>query len=480
LDIRLILTIFGIAFMVSGCVLHKVPDRFLVNVDLLETFDDEGMSIVEGIPVYLKDTENPWYYEFGDEKLNSVIKSAFSNNLSLKQYWSILSQAKSTAGISEADKYPTITFNAGSSKSESVTNEVSQSFEKISAGFTSIWEIDIWNKISSAQSSAHHRYKASEDDVEQTAMLLAFEIVRNWYHLKENEVLERLLTNQLAVNNTFLELTNFQVSLGKGSALDVLQQKMQVAKIHAELPDVQQRRELAKNALSVLVGKPPGYFSTLVTGSNFKDLQPLPGSFPLTLLLERRPDLRAVHQRLKAADFDVAKAMAERLPSLNLSWDNQLSAGSVGDLLDNRLSTIGIDLLGPIFDANRRKINVDRHSSVVRQRYDEYINTFLTALREVEDALIVEKYQRQTLTLVDVQEMLAIRSLKEARFRYANGLVDYLSVLTALESLHEVQRAKVTVTSTLFLNRSSLYMALGGDWTNVLSTSESNYQRGLQ
>jgi outer membrane protein TolC len=60
-------------------------------------------------------------------------------------------------------------------------------------------------------------------------------------------------------------------------------------------------------------------------------------------------------------------------------------------------------------------------------------------------------------------------SLREAVSRYAQGLDDYLPVLSALMSVQDLEVTMATERTNLMLYRVALYRALGGTWTDSLS-----------
>ncbi len=93
----------------------------------------------------------------------------------------------------------------------------------------------------------------------------------------------------------------------------------------------------------------------------------------------------------------------------------------------------------------------------------------LEAVREVEDALIQESKQREFLTSIELQIELADATLRQAKLRYANGLSDYLPVLTAVQALQRLQRVEVTARRQMISFRIQLYRALGGSWPEELA-----------
>lgn len=95
----------------------------------------------------------------------------------------------------------------------------------------------------------------------------------------------------------------------------------------------------------------------------------------------------------------------------------------------------------------------------------QYEKAVVTALKEVEDALIaVQKAQEQR----DAQEqqVTALQSaLRLADQRYQGGRASYLDVLTSQRSLFDAELALARTRQTQLVSMVQLYKALGGGWS---------------
>jgi outer membrane protein TolC len=189
----------------------------------------------------------------------------------------------------------------------------------------------------------------------------------------------------------------------------------------------------------------------------------LPDSgLPLSLL-DRRLDVVAARNRVKAAFFDVQVAELTRLPGISLN-----AAG--GSLLDPNLALlgtspdylrIGVNLLQPIFAGGAIDANIARMSAKQAGAVAEYGQTVLEAFREVETALANETALRAELanwreSLQDANEALAL-----ANDRYIEGTIDMTGLLFVQQFQLERQVSVIQAQSALLNNRVLLYMALG-------------------
>ena len=70
------------------------------------------------------------------------------------------------------------------------------------------------------------------------------------------------------------------------------------------------------------------------------DLPPLPATGLPAELIERRPDVREAYLRVQAADRDLAAAITERYPRINLSAALDTAAERPADLFNTWISSL--------------------------------------------------------------------------------------------------------------------------------------------
>jgi len=411
-----------------------------------------------------------WWEEFNDPELNALIIEMLSENLTLKETWARLNQVRALAVQAGAALYPDLTGTAGASYTRQRSGNGSRktvSNDNYFLGAVSSYELDLWGRVRSGQKSALLEASAAREDLDAAAVTLAAEVAQRWVNIIAQGMQKRLLEHQLQTNLTFLELIELRFHMSMVSVLDVYQQKQVVEDIRAEIPMVEAREQLLRHELALLLGKPPQTFLNI----SRKKL-PKPIGIPATGLpadlLSARPDLRAAGMRLWAADWQVAAARADRLPAINLTAQARYGEADVDVLFDNWLLSLAGNLTAPIFDGKRRAAEVDRSLAVVDEKISVYRQIVLTAIKEVEDALVSESKQREHINGLEKVTATARKALKEAGNRYRKGLNDYLPVLTQLLKVQELERNLIQQQANLLGFRISLYRALGGTWTESL------------
>ena len=252
-------------------------------------------------------------------------------------------------------------------------------------------------------------------------------------------------------------------------ALQVYQQRQQLEGVRAQLPAARSLLETNVNALSVLQGQPPECDVPFSVTASLPALPPLPELGTPAALVDARPDLRAARDRLAAADREVAAAVADMLPTISFSLGYDFNSSSFSDPFTSGVSSIGGSLLQPLFDNDRRGAEVVRRRAIVQERLDAFSQTYLTALREVEDAVVRERNQLDLLAEIALQLDLADRQLQAARTSYGDGVAEYLDVISAVQTQQSLQRQQVSAHKQLLSYRTALYRALGGTWMSDIA-----------
>ena len=466
---RLIMMVILTWFLpfVASCTLFAPQDRISPEGELPEKF-----SLYEpggGPP-------GRWWREFNDPELDALVNQSLLTNFSLQEAWARVRQASSATRIAGAKKFPDLTMTAGSGRNRQRTeNDLGmityQTFSEYSAALVSGYELDLWGKIRSEKEATELQEIASREDLNTAAMTLTASVVEKWINIISQRKQKRLLEKQYEVNQTLLELIELRFRKGIVTALDVYQQKQVLEEIRAAIPQAEELEILFLHDLAYLIGK----FPKSKIQISREDL-PVPVEIPAigipAGLLASRPDIRAAGLRLKAADWQVSAARADRLPAIRLTGTARASANEFDLLFDNWLGNLAANLTAPIFDGFRRAAEVERARARSDENLWKYRDTVLRSIKEVEDILVSEVKQRERIQAVQLQINAARNALDRATENYIKGVDDYLPVLTQLLTVQRLERSLIVQKTSLVINRISLYRSLGGTWTDELSADK--------
>ncbi|MGD8366255.1 MAG: efflux transporter outer membrane subunit [Desulfobacterales bacterium] len=456
--------------LLAGCSPFAPRQRTLPDGDL-----PAGYSLFSGN----REPERRWWEDFEDPELSSLIESALKDNFSIQEAWARLNQARALAVQAGAGQIPDLNVEGNLLAGRQKANDTAESrrLESAAIGMVSSYEVDLWGRVGAGRQAADLASSASREDVGTAAVTLSAEVANRWIGIVSQRMQKRLIEEQIRINQTLLELVTLRFKTAIVSALDVYQQKQIVENLQAEIPLVEEQEQLLLHQLAVLLGKPPRT-ALSITAAVLPELPPLPAAGLPADLLAARPDVRAAGMRLAVADWQVAEARAARLPALSLTGRARYGEGELDVLFDNWLVSLAANLTAPVFDGGRRAAEVDRTVSLADERLAAYRRTVLTAVKEVEDALVSEAKQQAHIDGLRQVIDTARQALEEAGNRYRNGLTDYLPVLTQLLSVQGLERDLIRRNAELLATRVSLYRALGGVWTGDLPAPETAGARG--
>ncbi|MFA7381859.1 MAG: efflux transporter outer membrane subunit [Desulfurivibrionaceae bacterium] len=412
-----------------------------------------------------------WWTLFNDARLDSLIQRAEAANPDLRIAEARILQARAQYRLTTAAAAPKVgvagnyansrpSENAGSSDG-GTTQDLFQ------AGFDAGWELDIFGGARRANEAAEARLAAAGENSTAVRVSLAAEVARNYLELRGSQ--QRLATARLnlAGQEKTLELARGRRQFGIGNELEVAQAETQLAVTRAQLPPLANSAGQAIYRLTLLLALPPQALTEELSAR--APLPALPARLPETLpseLLRRRPDIRRAERQLAAATADIGVATAELFPRFSLTGLTGLQSTNLSDLLSSgsRYWTVGPTVRWPLFDGGRVRANIALNQGLKEEAQVAYEKTVLTALSEVEAALLAQAREAETRRTLAASVAAGERAVELAKGRYRAGLTPFLDVLLGERLLYESQDRLVQSEQQLAINLVALFKALGGGW----------------
>lgn len=469
-----------VAAALTGCSLHEVPREPAppLPTPIPERFSEAPQEPAAQQPARVE----RWWTSFGDPELDRLVELAIADNLDLERAAARVRQAEAAREFAGAGQLPTLQAQAGVSGARTVFNlgppigVRSNEAANYTLGVSAAWEVDLWGRLGHAVDAAELDVAAAREDQSAAALSIAGRVTDLYLQVAGEAALLELLDLQAKSNAKLVELVELRFAQGLATALEVYQQRQQLAALEAQRPLADARLTIARHQLALLLGRTPGALA--LAPGKLPALPPAPAAGVPSEVLLRRPDVRAAMLRVSAADHRVGAAIAAQYPSLNLSASTGFQSPDLADLFERWVWTLAANLVAPLFDGGRRGAEVERTEAVVAELVQVYGQAVLTAVAEVEGALAQEARQRQHLELVLAQVELARAAYTEAELRYANGLASYLEVLTALRSVQQAEQAELQARRQLLAYRVQLHRALGGTWASASPTNPEPTRRG--
>jgi NodT family efflux transporter outer membrane factor (OMF) lipoprotein len=265
---------------------------------------------------------------------------------------------------------------------------------------------------------------------------------------------------------SMLEIVEKRGAQGLVSPLDVRLARENLEAAKALEPSLEALLATAHHSLDVLMSRRPGGSEHLPrTLSDLPNLNPVPVGVPAALL-DRRPDVRSAEMNLRTANEQIGVSIAQLFPDLTLTAAYGGSADRYSDLWEHFSETYsaGFAVSAPIFKGGRLRAQI----KAAKARYAElaavYGGIVLTAMREVEDALVIEKMQQQQLEHTELQLEQAKAAEDISKVRYEQGTEGILAVLEAEQRRRADEEQQIILKGQIWTTRVNLHLALGGDW----------------
>ncbi len=414
-----------------------------------------------------------WWQRFNDPDLTALVTQALQANTSIKSAQAALLQARALRDVQTAGLGPSVGTSASAQRGRSGNQGTNNRFQ---VGFDASWEPDIFGGNRSAVVASEADTLAAETSLANTQVSLAAEVAVNTVNLRGLQARLAIARSNLAAQRETLQITRWRAQAGLASSLDVEQAVAASEQTAAQIPALQTGIDQTLHALAVLTGQTPGALQTSLAQPR-PIPQPPPDlalSFPAETL-RQRPDVQTAEHRVSAALARVAVADAARYPSFRLNGSLGLSALTLGTLTNGAAiaSSVLAGMSASLFDGGAAQGRVRAQEAALEQARVNYQGTVLTALQDVEDALVALSGDRERLARLQAAADSAANAELLARQRYESGLIDFRSVLDTQRTLLSTQDSVANTRASLVNDHVRLYKALGGGWTPVAAANDN-------
>jgi multidrug efflux system outer membrane protein len=454
------------AILLTGCTVGPDYKRPVMSAPVQHRFV-EGAAQAESL------ADVPWMTVFSDPALQNLIHEAIQNNLDLRIAAARVDEARARAGIARSFRFPTIDVVGGytgaltsrDAESTVVGSDQGHTLHNWNIGGQLSWDADLFGRLRRGNEAANALFLSTEQGRRAVLVSLVGDVSSTYFRLRELDLQLDIARQTLGINDRTIAYFQDRLQGGVSNRLELDQVRANRSVTATTIPQIEQDIAITENALSILLGRPPG---SILRGRTLAEQQTppvVPAGLPAALL-ERRPDVVEAEQLLVAANADVGAAKALFYPNISLT---SFFGGASHDLTTMLSGTaavwsVGAGLLQPLYNGGRIKRNYEAAEAQYQQALAAYQKSALTAYREVADALVAI----QKLKEVRVQQEEGIAALQDAadlsRDRYQSGLASYIEILIADQSLFQQQLQLAQTRGAELRAVTDLYRSLGGGW----------------
>jgi len=408
-----------------------------------------------------------WWHSFGSAQLDDYIARAQSGNDDIAAAIARIRQADALARIAGAALLPTLDAGAAASRQRQLvaTGGPPVTYNEYLPAVTASYALDFWGKNRATRDAALDAAQASRYDRETIALTVLTSVALTYFEVLEQHDRLEVAQDDLANAQQVLSGLELEQTVGTATALDVAQQATTVATLNASIPPLAQQLQQNIDALAILVGQLPE--SIDVGGGSLQQLTPPPITAGLpSELLARRPDVAEAEAQLMAANANIAVARAAYFPTIDLTASGGYASTALGTLLlpQSRVFSLTAAISETIFDAGARRGQVEYSRARYAELLSDYHKTVLTALGNVEDALVAVQQTSEQELRQHIAVDKARRAFEFSQLQMQAGTINVLTMLNTETALFTAQDTLVQVKYQHLQALVNLFQALGGGW----------------
>ncbi len=461
----------GLAVALGGCSFAPTYHAPVIALNT-DAWQDSIWTIAQPTDDHPRDA---WWEIYHDPILNDLESSIDQANPTLAIALARFDQANAYSSGLQSGLFPNIDGGANASTNRQSANRPLRGsnqanvYKADTVSLGASYELDFWGRVRNLVAAGNANAQASAADVETVRLSLHAQLADNYLNLRGTDARLQLLTTTVDAYQSALELTQRRHDGGVSSGLDVARAETQISTIKAQLADITAKRAIIEHAIASLTGKPAMNF-TLAIADKHLSTPEIPLGMPSTLL-QRRPDISAAERRAAAANATIGVARAAYFPNFSLGAAFGYQNTGKGELLSapNSFWTLGPGVVFNLFDAGKRRAEVDQAKAASDISGAQYRAIVLTAFQQVEDALSQLKYSKEG----EIQQAAAVKSAQTSLTlslnRYREGAVNYLDVVTAQAWALAAETSELDLHTQQLRTSVELIRALGGGWNSAVS-----------
>lgn len=403
-----------------------------------------------------------WWGNFNDDLLNGYIEKAVLNNYDLKMATINVEEYYQNVRLQFANELPSAVagFGPGFFKAPGMTN-TSSAF-----GLPVIvqYEADIFLKNHNKTKAVKKLYEGSKLDERAAYISVASAVGSTYFNIIN---LDKMISLQEQIVNIRQEIYNLMLIRNKEgltSTADTVKANKALVAGQTDLIELKKNREKMLNQMCVLIGESPENANSIKRNSldSINYQLAIPSEIPSEIITQR-PDYMKAELMVEKAGIDVKVAKKEFLPSINILGGALFNASDIGSLFTtkNMLLGVGGGLMTPLFQGGSLIANLKLKKATYERILQDYYKTNLTAIQEVNDALVASRLDKDKMTQTTKQYNLEKSDYKYNEKKFNQGTISKLDLIQYQENLLTIEKLVAQQKVECMTDAISLYKATG-------------------
>ncbi len=403
-----------------------------------------------------------FWSQFNDEILNGYIDKAVKNNYDLKMASLNVKEYYENVKLQFSNELPKLT--AGYSPNYVKMPGSSDADWIFATPAIASYEADIFLKNRDKTKSVKKLYEASQFDERAAYISVASAVGTTYLNIVRLDKIVDLQQEIVELRKEIYDLMLKRNREGITSTADTIKANKALVAGETDLIEYQKQRDFLLHQLAVLIGESPANAEELTRTSY--DKIAFSGNIPSEIssdVIVQRPDYLKAEKMVEKAGIDVRVAKKEFLPSFNIMGLALFNASNIGSswTTKNMLASIGAAGMLPLFTGGSLTANLRLKKTEYERVLQNYYKTNLTAIQEVNDALVSVKKDTEKMERTRKQADLEKTDFMYNRDKFNQGVISKLDLIQFKENLLSIDKLVAQQNIECMVDYIGLYKAAG-------------------
>lgn len=418
------------------------------------------------LAVDLESLNLEFFERFNDECLVYYINQAAENNHNAKQATHKVEQYREQMKYSFGRELPSFSVSAaylGINTPEVDYFKLSKSAFVLP--FQVNYEADFLLKNRDKTRGYKKVFEASQYEEKAVYISLLSDVAAVYTNILEYDA---LICNQEKIADNYRQIFEYsrkKFKRGVISSNDLNKSEQNYEEAKNSLAQYRKQREILIMELAVLCGCSASNTDTLQFGqlTNFEYTGKIPDTVSSDVIFSR-PDVLSAEKQLEKAKIDVRIARKEFLPSFNITglWAFNTIASGTFFSWESSLALLLAGATQDIFTGGRKAANLRFQKAKYEELFENYRQTDLEAVKEVNTALCINKYDGEVENNTKSKFDYEAANFGNNTKKYSSGLISSPDILQEQNKLLTQKNEYIKSKAQRLVNYFTLYKAVGG------------------
>lgn len=407
-----------------------------------------------------------YFDKFNDAELKTYILTAIENNNQARIASQKSEELKQQMRVVFGGQLPTVQVSPSYLATKLINNMAFNiPTNSFFLPFFGYWEADLLLKNRDKTRSSKKNWEATKFQEQAIYINLAADVATLYTNiLKFNKMIE-LQRELLSANSGYFARMQKQFDQGIINRVQLNDAAQDLKQTEIDLENLIKNREILLTQFAVLLGSSPANINDLKFGDfdNFGNDVVAPKEISSDIIFSR-PDVLAAESTLEKAKIDITVARKELLPKFDIIGAITFSTLGGGNFF-NWSDIVAFLIAGAsqeIFAGGKRIANLKIQKARYEQMFEQYRETDLNALKEVNDALCQLKYDDKITQRSLIQLRYEQNNQKRSKESFENGTISYPALLQENMQLLNAKQSYTTLKTNQIVDNFTLYKAVGG------------------